>query len=68
MRLGRFLSPPSHNRTFVRNMVLHSDIGILSKGDSDRRVAQWTYLNRISKLIEDRTGGRTDKMEPHDYA
>ena len=39
VRLGRFLGPPSHNRTFVRDMLFHSDVGILSNGDRHGRIA-----------------------------
>lgn len=59
MRLGRFLDLPSHNSTFARQVTIHSDIGILSGGDSDGGVAQWAYLNRISKLA-----GGQNKEEP----
>jgi len=42
MGLGRFLGPPGHDRTFVRDVRSHSNIRVLPDGNSHGCVAQWT--------------------------
>jgi hypothetical protein len=49
-RLGRLLGPPSHNRTFTRDMQFRSDIGVLFGRDSHRHAASRTHSKKISKL------------------